>query len=226
MTYCAPFPGSAVTNWDERSLDCSVGEWGLDIGLPAGLAIKAPFDATVRATFEQPCCPGCAGNCYCWGCVHQGNCERVCLGYGPSGEAVAFGHLVPTVGIGQQVSCGQTIGIVQQDACGGPHTEFQYFPDGNFDSCSSAVDPTAYLHMLVAQSSPPSSPPPPPSGHKTGSSSSGSAAGAILPAMLLLGGGGALAWWELHRNPGLRRTVTGDLRSVTRSAAERTKRVF
>jgi hypothetical protein len=153
MTYCAPFPESAVTNWNENLLNCPTGEWGVDVGLTAGTIITAPFDATVLAW--QVCCPGCTNNCYCWGCVSESGCGRLALGYGPHGEAVAFGHIKPLVSQGQRVSCGQQIGVVQQDACGGPHTEFQYFPDGNYDSCASAVDPREYLSSLFNQPSPP-----------------------------------------------------------------------
>lgn len=202
MTYCQPFPRSAVTNWNERSLDCSVGEWGVDVGLQAGTLITAPFSGSIQSW--QPCCPGCTGACYCWGCASESGCGRLCLGYGPSGEAIAFGHIKPLV-TGGPVSCGQAIGVVQQDACGGPHTEFQYFPDGNYDSCGSAVNPISYLNSLFNQ------PPPPPPPVIIPASFTTTNSNVLATAILLMGGAtvvGAIA----TQHPALRREWTSRAR--------------
>ena len=225
MTYCPPWPTSAETAGlaCERAFNpCGTGEWGCDVGLVAGTTLVAPFAGLVRSFV--PCCPGCTGSCYCWGCQTETGCGRLILADGPAGEAIGLGHVKPLVAVGSQVSCGQPIATVQGDACGGSHTEFMYFPSGTV-SCGTAVQPSAYLAMLFSQpssssssspsssssSSSSSSPTPPcPAGYTSVGSycypppapSSG-----FLPALLILAGGGVLAYAAYEHVPAFRRDI-------------------
>ena len=115
-------------------------EWGIDVPLPAGSVIDAPFAGTIAAY---------QASATDWGP------GRLVLTGGPAGETVAFGHVAPGVRVGQKVAAGQPIAVVPTNAEGGPHTEFMLFPTGSSNTRAAAAPlPTiqGYLRSLFASS--------------------------------------------------------------------------
>jgi hypothetical protein len=134
--YAAPW-AAQFAGADEH--DISSGdprEWGVDVPLPAGSPVYAPFAGTVAAYQASPTD---------WGP------GRLIETGGPAGaEAVGFGHVVPTVPVGARVTPGEEIGYVPSYAEGGPHTEFMLFPTGQYGSRTGAVDPRGFIKGLFS----------------------------------------------------------------------------
>src|SRR5581483_1258383 len=146
-TYADPFPQQylgVVT----QAFGATPGEWGVDIGLPSGTPIEAPFSGTI--THEESL-GGAA-----WG-------DRIQLSGGPQGEAIDIGHLQAfAVPVGTHVTAGEVIGISggglndpNHGNTTGPHIEFQLQPGGgNPNVKSTFADPMTYLQGLYSGGQP------------------------------------------------------------------------